>query len=195
MAFLNHTVAPTRSRIQGRRAAVPHGGVDEDERLSRLAHQAECRRRRLFDVDSRVALPIPVVSKDEGTGTGDGARAGPRGSGAGSIAAQHVDFDELIHDEAPIDAAVRALYGARAMTRRLSYPFMRLLQFGGTNELHALHRSTTSSPSSGLRRCVALYVPTLLPSHAPASTLLRQCIPPHTRASPSSRMASSRSAY
>src|SRR6478735_3126725 len=44
--------------------------------------------------------------------------------------------------------------------------------------------------SSGLRRCLAVYLPTLRPSAAPTSVLLRQCIPPHTRALPSSAWTS-----
>ena len=43
-----------------------------------------------------------------------------------------------------------------------------------------------TSQSSGLRRCVAVYLPTLLPTAVPTTVLLRQCIPPHTRALPSS---------
>jgi hypothetical protein len=39
---------------------------------------------------------------------------------------------------------------------------------------------------NGLSRCVAVYLPTLLPTAVPTSVLLRQCIPPHTRALPSS---------
>ena len=35
-------------------------------------------------------------------------------------------------------------------------------------------------------RCVAVYLPTLLPTAVPTSVLLRQCMPPHTRALPSS---------
>jgi hypothetical protein len=40
--------------------------------------------------------------------------------------------------------------------------------------------------SSGLSRWVAVYLPTLLPSAVPTLVLLRQCIPPQTRALPSS---------
>src|SRR5262245_9250802 len=45
---------------------------------------------------------------------------------------------------------------------------------------------TIDQSSSGLRRCVAVYLPTRLPTAVPTSVLLRQCIPPHTRAFPSS---------
>ena len=56
-----------------------------------------------------------------------------------------------------------------------------------TANISCRHSSQTiDQSSSGLSRCVAVYLPTLLPSAVPTSVLLRQCIPPHTRALPSS---------
>jgi hypothetical protein len=40
-----------------------------------------------------------------------------------------------------------------------------------------------------------VYLPTLLPSALPTRVLLRQCMPPHTRASPSSARTSATLAY
>ena len=61
------------------------------------------------------------------------------------------------------------------------------LEYATDNSTAAAHSADRFDQSSSrLRRCLAVYLPTLLPSAVPTSVLLRQCIPPHTRALPSS---------
>lgn len=121
MAFLNHAVAPTGygykdvvqpflmaewMKTSGFRALRIKRNVAD------VAHSMLTREwhypSRLFPrtKDLELAMVRGLVLADRALDT---------------IPAQHVDFDEFIHDEAVITAAVRKLYGARAMTRRLAY--------------------------------------------------------------------------
>lgn len=121
MAFLNHTVVPTGHgykdvvqpflmaewmKTSGFRALRIKRNV-ADVAYSMLTREW-LYPSRLFPrtKDLELAMVRGLVLADRALDT---------------IPAQHVDFDELIHDEAPIDAAVRKLYGARAMMRRLTY--------------------------------------------------------------------------
>ena len=76
-------------------------------------------------------------------------------------------------------AATTAQTMTEARTNRADY-------MGNLCVIRALATTIIDQSSSGLRRCVAVYLPTLLPTAVPTSVLLRQCIPPHTRALPSS---------
>jgi hypothetical protein len=83
-----------------------------------------------------------------------------------------------------------------ATTRRpglhSSYGFLRWISIARSRVSVTSTRSRGRSPtiidqsSRRFRRCVAVYLPILLPTAVPTSVLLRQCIPPHTRALPSS---------
>lgn len=121
MAFLNHTVAPTGHgykdvvqpflmaewmKTSGFRALRIKRNV-ADVAYSMLTREWHYPSR-LFPrtKDLELAMVRGLVLADRALDT---------------IPAQHVDFDEFIHDEAPIFAAVRQLYGARVATKRLSY--------------------------------------------------------------------------
>jgi hypothetical protein len=121
MAFLNHTVAPTG-----------HGYKDVVQPFL-LAEWMETSGFRALRIKRNVAdVAYSMLTREWHypsrlfPRTKDLDLAMVRGlvladRALDSIPAQHVDFDELIHDEASIDAAVRTLYGARVMRKRVSY--------------------------------------------------------------------------
>ena len=187
------TGAASRSGAACRRTPRSVTSSRSRSRTSRLRRSRPCR--------ARTASSAPLVP----------GRASPRGPLA-RLAAPAVSpvrpvggpRTRRLHPGAPRHEPRRDLRaGARVIGQVVSH-YRVLEKLGGRGSrvlerapksCHAVRQRACSSLSSslsrwqrrcGLSRCVAVYLPTLLPSLVPTSVLWRQCMPPHTRALPSS---------